>query len=123
MVCYSNKTKANCAKVVGVISTIMFILGVLVAVFGAMQMGAIPTPKKDGKDFTKGLPDLKSYGLGIVALGVLSVLVGILGCCTAKSKKCLCAGTFIILAMIMGLVCLIFSFVALGGTDLVAGEG
>jgi hypothetical protein len=42
MVCYSNKYKSCCTKVVMFVSVIMFLMGVITCVFGGMQMGAIP---------------------------------------------------------------------------------
>ena len=116
MVCYSNKYKSCCSKVVMFVSVIMFVIGIVCAAFGGMQMGAIP-----GGDKLQGkIPDLSRFGLGIVILGAICVVTGILGCLTGKCKKCWFATLFILLAGIIGLVCLILGFVMLGGAGLVS---
>ena len=79
-------------------------------------MGAIPA----ANDALKDLPDMKSFGLGIVILGVICLVIGLLGCATAKCKKCIFALLFIILTGLLGLICLIIGFVMIGaGGDLV----
>ena len=116
MACFTNKCKACCTKVVMIVSVIMFLLGVLVAIFGSMQMGVVPDSIKTGEmaKAMKALPDMKSFGLGILICGVFIVLTGLLGCMTAKTKKACFACIFIICTMVLGLVCLIFSAITLG---------
>lgn len=115
MVCYSNKYKNFCGKVVTGVSAIMFLMGVLVMAFGGMTMGAIP-----GNDKFKGkIPDMSSFGLGIVVLGVICIVIGILGCWLRCKKNCILATLFIVLAGVIGFVCLIFGFVVIGNRKIV----
>lgn len=117
MPCYSNSYKACCTKVVLLVSTIMFLMGLLTCVFGGMSMGAIP-----GGDKLKGvIPDMSSFALGIIILGLVCILIGVLGCCTGKAKKWCFATLFIILAGLLGLICLIIGFVMVGGRGLIRG--
>ena len=46
MACYTNKTKGMCSKVVFAISFLIFLLGVVTAIFGAMQMGVVTSKSK-----------------------------------------------------------------------------
>ena len=66
------------------------------------------------------IPDMSKFGLGIIVLGLICIVTGILGCLTGKCKKCWFATLFIILAGIVGLVCLILGFIMMGGAGLVS---
>lgn len=115
MVCYSNGYKACCTKVVLFVSTLLFLFGLLTCVFGGMSMGAIP----GGDKLAGKIPDMSSFGLGIIIVGLVIILTGILGCCTGKTKKCLPALLFIIFSGLLGLICLILGFIMVGGSGLV----
>jgi len=110
MVCYSNSYKNTCGKVVTGVSAIMFLMGLLVIAFGAMQMGAIP----GGNKFQGKIPDMSSFSPAIIFLGVISIVIGVLGCCLRCHKNCCLATSFIGLAGVIGLVCLIFGFLVIG---------
>lgn len=110
MVCYSNSYKNTCGKVVTGVSAIMFLMGLLVIAFGAMQMGAIP----GGDKFKGKIPDMSSFSPAIIALGVIGIFIGLLGCCLRCKKNCCLATSFIVLAGIVGTACLIFGFVVIG---------
>lgn len=97
------------------VSAIMFLLGVLVMAFGGMTMGAIP----GGDKFKGKIPDMSSFGLGIVVLGVICIVIGILGCCLRCRKNWILATLFITLAGIVGFICLIFGFVVIGDRKIV----
>lgn len=115
MACYSNACKNCCTKVVMGISVLIFILGLVCIGFGAMQMGVV-SEATDYVDFTV---DQSSLGLGVLVLGVLSVVIGLLGCCTGKYKKPYFACPFILLTMIVGLVTLIIGFIMMGGAAVI----
>ena len=107
MVCYSNKTKACCAKYVGCVSVVLFLLGLLVAIFGYLQMG-INTPKVA---FIKNLNiDQSGLGMGVLILGILILFTACCGCATCKWKKVCFTIPFGIFTAIFGLVLLIIGF-------------
>jgi hypothetical protein len=114
MACYSNECKFCCGKVVMVVSTIIFLMGLLTAVFGVMQMGAIPAADKA----LAALPDMSSFALGIIILGLICILIGLLGCLSAKKRNPCFACLFIILSGLLGLILLIIGFIMVGGAGL-----
>ena len=114
MACYSNKYKACCRPVVMGVSVIMFLMGLITAVFGGMSAGAIP-----GGDKLSFIPDMSKLALGIIILGVVCILIGINGCCLAKYKNPCWAIPFIILTGLIGLICLILGFVMVGGSGMI----
>ena len=115
MVCYSSRLIAICQKVVMGISVLIFILALLCCGFRAMQMGVVST-QTDYVDYTVDQSDL---GLGVLVLGVLSIIIGILGCLTGKYKKVIFACPFGTLTAIGGLVTLIVGCIMIFGTDLI----
>lgn len=116
MPCYSNKYKACCRPVVMGVSVLMFLFGLLTCVFGGMSMGAIP-----GGDKLQGkVPDMSSFALGIIILGLVCILIGINGCCLAKYKNPCWAIPFIILSGLIGFICLILGFVMVDNSGIVS---
>jgi len=87
------------------------LLGVITIGLGIMQMGVVqkPFPK-----YIKLEIDESGLGMGVLLLGVVSFLVGVLGCLVCKFKKPCFAVPYIILTGIIGLVMLIIGIVALG---------
>ena len=109
MACYSNKTKSCCAKYVGIISAVLLILGLLVAIFGFLQMGVV-APKVA---FIKGLDiDQSGLGLGVLFLGILIIFTACCGCATCKWKKVCFTIPFGIFSGIFGLILLIIGFLS-----------
>lgn len=111
MVCYSNKTKSLAAKIVGVISVLVVILGLITAILGALQMGVVQKPNK-----WAGIEafDESGFGTGVLILGAIAILTGLLGCATCKCKKVCFTIPFGILSFVAGLVLLILGLVLLG---------
>lgn len=110
MVCYQEKTVATCTKVVLIVSALMFLVGLLTCVFGAMSMGAIPGPIADAlEELAVG-----NLGLGIILIGIVCIVIGVLGCCFGKSKNKLAGTIFIVLSGLVGLICLILGFIMSG---------
>ena len=116
MACYSDRTKACCAKVVMFVSLALLLLGLITAIFGLMQMGVVSNPTT----YTAFTFDQSAIGLGVLALGVVAIATAILGLMTAKCKKWCFTLLFIILCAIGGLILLIVAFVLLGDDDLIS---
>jgi len=110
MACYSNSCKSNSAKIVMVISFMILILGVVTAIFGAIQMGVVQ--KKD--TFTSAEIDLSGFGNGVLGLGLLTILLSVFGLLTAKYKKAYFSIPFIISTLIAGIIFLILATFILG---------
>ena len=111
--CYSNKTKNMCQKVVGGISLLLGVLGLVTLAFGAMSSGGTPDAFKSmAAKMPKG--SIPSSGGGpILGLGVVIMVTSVLGCATAKFKNPCFAIPFGILTLIFGLILLIIGFLAM----------
>lgn len=107
---YSNKTKATCQKVVGGISLVLGLLGIVTLAFGAMSSGGVPPQleKLMGNNKMGG-----GGGTPMLALGALVFLTAILGCATAKFKNPCFAIPFGLLTFIFGLILLIIGALAM----------
>jgi len=113
--CYSNSCKNMCARVVGVFSVILGLLGIGVAVVGAQASGLIPEDlKKAIEDMGVDLSFLEQIGTPIIALGVIIIVISVLGCATAKFKNPCFALPFGLINLILGII-----FLVIGGLCLV----
>ena len=114
--CYSNKTKNMCQKVVGGISLLLGLLGIVTLAFGAMAGGGVPPQLEklmgSNADKFKG-----AAGGPILGLGALILVTAILGCATAKFKNPCFAIPFGLMTFVFGLILLI-----LGGIAMVIGS-
>lgn len=115
MGCYSDRTKACCAKVVMFVSLAILLLGLITAVFGLMQMGVVQNPT----NYTTFTFDESAFGMGILALGVLAIVIAVLGLMTAKCKKWCFTLLFIVLAAVVGLILLIVAFILMADDSLI----
>jgi hypothetical protein len=111
MVCYSDKIKAMTAKVVGVFSAILLLIGLITAILGGMQMGAVQKPN-DWSGF-KGV-DQSGFGVGVLILGAFVVLTGIFGLLTCKYKKPYFTCPFVGCTLVIGLVVLVIGVIIIG---------
>ena len=89
-------------------------LGLVTLIFGLMNSGALP-----GGNKLNFIPDMSSFGLGIVVLGIISIVIAVLGCLLRKYKNCCFATLYIIITGVVGLICLILGFIMVGGSGLV----
>ena len=99
-----------CQKVVGGISLLLGLLGIVTLAFGAMSSGGMPPA------MTKLMGDKKIGGGGggpMLALGALVFLTSILGCATAKFKNPCFAMPFGLLTFIFGLALFIIGALAM----------
>jgi hypothetical protein len=115
MACYSNETKHKCSKVVLIIGIAAFVVGILVAVFGAMQMGA-------GKEYTAEYANIDvegGFSMGTIIGGILCIITGVLGCLTGKFKKPFFTIPFMALAIIIAIFLLVAAAIMGGGEDTV----
>jgi hypothetical protein len=97
------------------ISFIVCVLGLIVAIFGAMQMGA-EAPKVSewaGDGMTLDV-DPSGLGIGVVICGVICIAIALLGCLTCKYKKAWFAIPFVILTLIIGLAVFIIGMTIIG---------
>jgi hypothetical protein len=108
MVCYSDKIKSLATKVVAVVSGIVILMGLLTAIFGAIQMGVVQKPNEWSG---VGAFDQSGLGTAVLILGALVILVGLLGCATCKCKKACFTIPFVILTMIFGIILLIVGLI------------
>lgn len=111
MACYSDKVKAIAAKVVGAISVIIVIVGIISVILGAIQMGAVQKPNSwSGIDAF----DQSGLGIGILVLGAIAILIGLCGFLTCKCKKPWFTVPFMLLTFVIGVIILIIGLVILG---------
>jgi ABC-type transport system involved in multi-copper enzyme maturation permease subunit len=108
--CYNDKIKNYCKWVVSVVSVILFILGGLTLLLGALAMGMV-------ENKTKFMPEFKidesGLGLGILLLGGIVLITSILGCCLAKNTNMCFAIPFMILTLLFGIVMVIIGLIAI----------
>jgi hypothetical protein len=110
---YSNKMKNTCQKVVGGISLLLGLFGVILLAMGVMAGGGLPPNiekmlPEDAKKAVSG-----ASGSFFVGLGVLILATSLLGCATAKFKNPCFAIPFGILTSVFGLILLILGFIAM----------
>ena len=104
MVCkYANKTKNNCSKIVGAISFLMGLFGILTLAFAAMMSsGKMP------EAITKVMPENMDGGnmdfTAVIAVGALILLTSFLGCATARMKTPCFAIPFGLMTLVFGLI-------------------
>ena len=110
MACYNEKCSACCGGVIKLISVLICMLGLLVLVFGAMQTDYLP-PSTNYVNIDIGK---SGFGMAVIFLGLVSIMIAILGCCTAKTKNCLFATMFITTSFLMGLSLLIIGIIMSG---------
>tara|TARA_B110000285_G_C15029533_1_gene565961 strand:- start:826 stop:1125 length:300 start_codon:yes stop_codon:yes gene_type:complete len=92
----------------------MGLMALLSVVFGAMSMGALKITPEQAKLFNiKGMDAQEGVGKGIIAIGVIGLLIACLGCATGKTKNFCFAIPYGILSFILTIVFLIFSIVAM----------
>lgn len=113
MACFSNETKHKAAKFVMIVSIIAGILGILVLIFGILQAGKFSgyTSEYANFDISGG------FATGTIVFGILTILVALLGGCTAKFKKPVFATFFMIFASIMFILLCIAGALMVGGSD------
>jgi ABC-type transport system involved in multi-copper enzyme maturation permease subunit len=111
MACYSDKVKSIAAKVVGAISVVVVIAGIICIILGAIQMGSVQKP-----DNWSGMPafDQSGLGIGILVLGAIALLTGLCGFATCKCKKPCFTIPFILLTLVIGVIVLIIGLLILG---------
>ena len=113
MCTYSNKTKNTCQKIVGGISLVLGLFGVITLAMGAMSGGGMPDQlvqllPENAKAQMSG-----ANSTAILGLGVLILATSILGCATARFKNPCFAIPFGILTFVFGLLLLIIGALAM----------
>ena len=118
MGCYSDSYKHTCSKVVIGVSCLMGLMALLSIVFGAMSMGALKITPEQAKLFNiKGMDAQEGVGKGIIAVGVIGLLIACLGCATGKTKNFCFAIPYGLLSFIVTVVFLILTIVASGAAS------
>jgi len=127
MACIGDKTKHMCAKCVLIISVILFVMGLLTVIFGAIISGNENLNALTESEYLKNMDveiPASGFSMAIIVGGLFVVLTAVLGCATAKIKNCLITIPFMVLAGILGLMMLIigllFLIVATDTEDLVS---
>ena len=112
MGCYSGACAATAKKVVGIISILLCLLGLIFCIVGIAQSGAVDI----GEDVSGALPDMGVLALGGVniILGVFTIIIGLLGIGAWKKQNPCCTVPFAVLSFIIGLILLIIGFLVMG---------
>ena len=110
MVCYSENTKHNCARVTIGVSVLIWLLGLATIIFGAMALGLVATPDPELlKDFAI---DQQGTGVALIILGAIVVTIATLGCIAGKKRGNIITAVFVVAAFVLGLVLLIVGSLA-----------
>jgi len=113
MACYSNETKHKCSKVVLVVGGLALLMGLIVTVFGAAQMGVAEEYTSDYASF-----DLEGgFAIGTVIGGIFCIVTGVLGCLTGKFKKPFFTFPFVVLSCLIAIFLLVAGAVMAGGEE------
>ena len=107
MCTYSNKTKNTCQKIVGGISLVFGLFGVITLAVGAMSGLVMPDQIKQLLPEDAMAKMRYARSTGIIAFGVLILATSILGCATARFKNPCFAIPFGILTFVFGVILLI----------------
>ena len=90
------------------ISTLIMLLGFIIAIVGVLQTKAIPTPKKKYTYVDLDIGN-SGFGVAIIFLGIFCIGLGVLGFFLAKFKGCISttlfntfAGLFALILLILG---------------------
>ena len=108
--CYNDNIKRMCVKVVGAISILLCIVGLITVILGSVAMGLVQKPNNFIPAFQF---DQSGLGLGIMALGALTIVTAIIGCGVIKFKTPWCGIPFVILTFLFALILIIVAFIAL----------
>lgn len=110
---WSNGCKSNCARFIGIISIISFIIGLVLVIYGVLSFsgGSVDAGEYSHK-FDMDVNAAMGY-MAIVA-GILAVVVSLLGCAAVKCMNCLTSCTFCIFAFIIGMLALIVGGIVMG---------
>jgi len=110
--CFSNKTKACCAKFVLFVSMGLILIGLISAIYG--YFGLDIEDRWELGNITFPSP-LALFGLLAILAGLFSMLTGVLGVLAAKYKKCCFTLPFMIFAVVMCIFMLIVAMIAFIG--------
>jgi len=100
------------------VSFLMGIMALLSIIFGAVSMGAVPMTPEQKKVFNiEGLDGQEGAAKGIIAIGVIGLLIACLGCATGKTKNFCFAIPYGLLSFIVTVVFLILTIVASGAAS------
>ena len=92
------------------ISCLVFIFGALLIGFGSMQMLADDPPY----EFTHIDFSEKTFGGGVIAIGVVTLLFSFLGCAVVKWRSCLVTTPYAILSFLLCIAAFIVGGVMMG---------
>lgn len=110
--CFSNKTKACCAKFVLFVSLGLILIGLVAALYGYFGLDIEETWEVGDVKFPS---PLALFGVLAILAGLFSMVTGILGVLAAKYKKCCFTFPFMIFAVIMSIFMLIVAMIAFIG--------
>jgi len=115
MACYSDKYKHMCSKIVIAVSILMGLMGLASAIFGVVSMGSIPMTSDQKEIFQiPGLTDAgKALGGGMLAIGIVGVMVACLGCFTGAKKNPCFAIPYGLLSFVITVIFLIIAITAM----------
>lgn len=114
--CYSDKCKHMCSRIVIGVSILMALMGLISVIFGFMQIGKVPGVSDAVKSsFNVNLEGAgKGVGLVTVLLGIAALMVACLGCFTGKTKNKCCAIPYGILTFGICIVFLVAGAISFG---------
>lgn len=114
MACFSNRTKAGCAKFIAIVSCVLLVMGIASACYGYFGTDTKATWKLGENTFpTPGA----LFGILAILAGAFTAITGLLGLLTAKFKKCCFTLPFMIFSAIICILMLVVSVIALAGQN------
>ena len=114
--CYSNKTKHMCSKVVGAISILLCILGIIMAAFSA----AVGNSDQPLSDYYTAQDRERAEAVAgpLMIFAIIIIVISCFGLGTAKFKHPGLAIPFSISIFILGFICIIFGGLAAAGGNI-----
>ena len=120
---YTNKTKNMCAKIVGGISLLLCIIGVVLVIMamGARNMSSLPKEmttylKNNSSESDRNA--IKGFSGLLVVFGIIIIVISLLGCGTAKMKKPYLAIPFGLLIIILSITLIAVGLLTTAGSEL-----
>lgn len=112
--CFSNATKKCCAYFIYIVSTISFIMGLALCVYGYLSFtgGSVHPPEEYNLSF-----DMTTYeymGVFCLAFGLVALCVGILGCLAAYCKNPCTSLPFCAVSFILSLITIAIGVLVVG---------
>lgn len=108
--CFSNKTKVCCERVVLFIGIIEIVFGIALAAYGFI--GSDHGAEIDFKNQSIPAPQT-ALAIGALLVGLFTIIVGMLALATAKYKHCCFTAPFMILSFLICIFALVLAFFVL----------